>query len=181
MSLLRSRRHSAALVAGVLLIAAPLSACGFNYSTDSIYVSSAGVDYREGPLDVLSAVVVSEESGRGTFLATFSNNEGNASERVLALDPTPTPSAGDIAVETAGFTPFTVGPGAIVNLSDADPVTSVTVTGDFIAGNYVAITVDLENAEDIVMSVPVVAATNQFEGLDVSGDVVPSDTASPTE
>ena len=176
MSLFRSQRRPAALAAGVLLLAAPLSACGFGYSTDSIYLSSAGVDYREGPLDVLSAVVVSGESGRGTFIASFSNNDGGASERVLALNP----GAAPIVPELAGFTPFTVAPGALVNLADPDPVTTVIVTGDFIAGQYVSITVDLEGTEDIEMSVPVVAATNQYEGLDVSGDV-PSPDASPTE
>ncbi len=177
MSLFRSRRRPAALTAGVLLLAAPLSACGFGYSTDSIYLSSAGVDYRQGPLDVLSAVVVSENSGSGTFIASFSNNDGGASERVLGL----TPGTAPIVPTLTGFTPFTVAAGAFVNLADPDPVTTVTVTGDFIAGQYVSITVDLEGTDDIEMSVPVVAATNQYEGLDVSGDVTPTDGATPTE
>ncbi|CUR55457.1 conserved exported hypothetical protein [metagenome] len=181
MSLFRSQRRPAALTAGVLLLAAPLSACGFGYSTDSIYVSSAGVDYREGPLDVLSAVVVSAEPGSGTFIASFSNNDGGGSEQVLAL----TPGTDPVVPELSGFTPFTVAPSALVNLADPDPVTSVAVSGDFIAGQYVSITLDLENADDIEMSVPVVAATDQYEGLDVSGEVspaaTPSDDASPTE
>jgi hypothetical protein len=177
MSLSRSQQRTAAGAAGLLLLAAPLSACGFGYSTDSIYVASAGVDYRQGPLDVLSAVVVSEKSGSGTFLASFSNNSQTSIQRVLAM----TPGTVEPAVTLTGFEPFTVGRGALVNLAGAEPVVSVTVTGDFIAGDYVSITLDLERAEDIEMSVPVVAATNQYEGLDVSGDVVPSSSASSTE
>ena len=71
---IRSQRRSLALAAGSLLLAAQLSACGFSNATDEIYQASAGVDYRKGPLDVLSAVVVSGQEGSGTFIATFSNN-----------------------------------------------------------------------------------------------------------
>ena len=82
---IRSQRRSLALAAGSLLLAAQLSACGFNNATDEIYQSSAGVDYRKGPLDVLSAVVVSDQEGSGTFIATFSNNSAEDATTVEGI------------------------------------------------------------------------------------------------
>jgi len=168
MPLIRSQRRSLALVAGALLCVAPLSACGFNYSTDEVYTASAGVDDRTGTLDILSAVVVSEQKGSGTFIASFSNNSEDTSERVLAM------SAGtdNPTLKVAGFTPITVKPAALVNLA-TDP--SITLTGEFSAGDYVSLKFDLENEPDLQISIPVVAATYQYEGLDISEPTSPTE------
>jgi len=179
---IRSRRRSPALAAGVLLLAAPLSACGFNYATDQVYVASAGVNHREGQLDVLSAVVVSGQEGSGTFIASFSNNSVDSSERVVAI----TPGVDDPSLQVIGSQPISIPPTGFVNLAE-DP--SIAVTGNFEAGGYVSLKVDLEHGDDIEMRVPVVSDIDEYAGLDTSAETLaeasesaePSDEASPTE
>ena len=46
------------------------------------------------------------------------------------------------------------------------------VQGEFSAGEYVELKITFDNTDAIEMSVPVVAAANQYEGLDVSGTAV---------
>src|SRR3954468_13507388 len=68
-------RRSLRLAAGVLVLALPLlGSCGFNKASQQIYTPSAGMNNREGDVDVLSAVIVSAQPGSGTFLASLSNN-----------------------------------------------------------------------------------------------------------
>ena len=172
---IRFQRRSLALAAGSLLLAAPLTACGFNNATDEIYVASAGVNFRQGPLDVLSAVVVSDQEGSGTFIASFSNNADDGATRIEELSA----GAADPSVQVVGFEPIEVPPAGFVNLAN-DP--TIVVQGEFSAGEYVDLMIAFDNADDIEMSVPVVAAENEYEGLDVSGagaDVSPSE--SPSE
>ena len=172
---IRSQRRSLALAAGSLMLAAQLSACGFNNATDEIYQSSAGVDYRKGPLDVLSAVVVSAQEGSGTFIATFSNNSDEDPTTVEGI-AAGTESTEDSPVEISGFTPVEVPTGGFVNLADD---LGIVVQGEFSAGQFVGLQITFDNAEAIEMSVPVVAAVNQYEGLDVSGTAVEPDPTDP--
>ena len=180
---IRSQRRSLALAAGSLLLAAQLSACGFNNATDEIYQASAGVDYRKGPLDVLSAVVVSAQEGSGTFIATYSNNDDENATTVEEIsagteDATEDATEGS-TVEIFGVTPVEVPPGGFVNLAN-DP--GIVVQGEFSAGQYVGLKITFDNTDAIEMSVPVVAAANQYEGLDVSGAAVETTSpASPSE
>jgi hypothetical protein len=168
---IRFQRRALALVAGTLLLAAPLTACGFNNATDEIYNPSAGVDHRTGPLDVLSAVIVSDQEGSGTFVATFSNNSVDEPDRVTAI----TAGIDDPTVKVVGFKPIEVAPTGYVNLAD-DP--GIAITGTFTAGQYVALKIDFDSADTIEMNIPVVAATYQYEGLDTSVAAIAS--ASPS-
>ena len=178
-SLARPTARRSALAAGVLLVAAPLSACGFNNATDQIYVSSAGVDSRQGPVDVLSAVVVSAEDGSGTFISTFSNNDADLAEQVTGI----TAGTTDASLKVFGFETITLTPGGFVNLADvAGENDGVVVTGDNVkAGYYVDLVFDFGTADQVKLSVPVVADDNIYEGLDRSGtvDLTPSESPSP--
>ena len=178
MPYIRSQRRSLALAAGSLLLAAQLSACGFSNATEEIYQASAGVDYRKGPVDVLSAVIVSGQDGSGTFIASFANNSVKEAAQVEEISA----AATEQAVEVVGFEPIDVPPGGLVNLAN-DP--RIRVQGDFTAGQYVDLTIAFANADtgDVEMSVPVVAATNQYEGLDVttSESASESPSESPSE
>lgn len=182
MPYIRSQRRSLALAAGSLLLAAQLSACGFSNATEEIYQASAGVDYRKGPLDVLSAVVVSEQEGSGTFIATFANNSDEDDTTVEGISAGTQDATGEATegstVEISGFTPVKVPAAGFVNLAN-DP--GIVVQGEFSAGQYVGLKITFDNAEAIEMSVPVVAAKNQYEGLDVSGAAVETPPVTPTE
>ena len=68
-------RRSTAMLAGMLLLAVPVTAScgmsGLDAATNRDYTPAAGANDRDASVDVLGAVVVSAQKGSGTFLATF--------------------------------------------------------------------------------------------------------------
>jgi hypothetical protein len=160
-------RRSLRLVAGALVLALPLlSSCGFDKATDRVYTPAAGVNNRDGDVDVLSAVIVAAQPGSGTFLASLSNNsskdDANLTEvsadsqdlSFAAVDP-------PIEVKARGF----------VNLVNEPPI---TVTGDFGAGDFEQVTLTFESGDTVTMRIPVVFACDEWSGLDNSAEVEPS-------
>lgn len=145
----------------VVALAAPLSACGFNYATDREYTPGSGANNRDGAVDVLSAVVVSAAEGSGTFVASLSNNGADTEETFTAV------AGQDATVKAAQFDPITIPAGGLVNL--AEPAAGIVLTGDFAAGDFVPLTVDFGNGERVSLNVPVVPdASGYWEGLDAS-------------
>ena len=151
-------RRSFALAAGALALAVPmLSSCGFNYATDEIYTASAGTDVRTSTVDVLSAVIVSDQDNVGAFVATFSNNNAKESDRVVAL------SGGEgTTLTVSGMHPINLKPGSYVNLADRG---GIVVQGTFAAGDFVSVSVDFGKAESVTFLVPVVAAEGPYADL----------------
>jgi hypothetical protein len=170
-------RRNIALAAGALLLAAPvLSSCGFNYATDRVNTPGAGVNNRDKTVDVLNAVIVAAQPNSGTFIATFSNNSATEAASFTNL----TGAAGN-TLTADDFDPIEIPAAGAVNLATAG---GVRVSGTFIAGNFLPVTIGFDNGESVVMNIPVVTACNEFEGLDDAPTVVPltpSSTASPTE
>jgi hypothetical protein len=160
-------RRGLALGAAGVVATAVLTACGFNYPTDKINNITAGVDYRDGSVDVLNAVVVAKQANSGTFVATFVNN---SSSKSIALQSV---SGDNTAVSNAQATPFTLAPGSLRNLA-ADG--GIPVSGTFALGQFVTVSLTFDDGETATMSVPVVLDEGQWTGLDVS---TPS--ASPSE
>ena len=75
-------RRSPRLVAGALVLALPLlGSCGFNKATDQEYTQAAGINDRDGDVDVLSAVIVAAQPDSGTFVASLSNNSPDQGPR----------------------------------------------------------------------------------------------------
>jgi len=176
-SLARPTARRLALATGVLLVAAPLSSCGFDNATDQIYNSSAGVSSRQGPVDVLSAVVVSGQDGSGTFIATFSNNSPDKTEQVTDIGPV----AGASGPKVLDFKPISLGRSGFVNLADVGGANEgVVLSGDIKAGYYVDLTFTFRDADPITLSVPVVADNNIYDGLDRSALALEEATSSPS-
>ena len=152
-------RRSLALSAGALALVVPtLSSCGFNYATDQIYNAPAGTDARQGDVDVLSAVIVAAGADKGSFVATFSNNVADETDRVTAI-------AGGVESPTlaaVGFSPIAITAGGYVNLADDG---GITVTGDFSPGDFVQVSIDFAHAESVTFLVPVVNAEGPYEEL----------------
>ncbi len=147
--------------ATIVALAAPLSACGFDYATDRDYTPGSGANNREGDVDVLSAVVVSAAEGSGTFIASLSNNGADGEETLTAV------SGQDSTVTAAEFEPVTIPAGGLVNL--AEPATDIVLTGEFAAGDFVPLTMDFGNGERVSLNVPVVSDdTGYWEGMDAS-------------
>ena len=156
-------RRSLALLSGALLLAAPLSSCGFDPQTNQINTIAAGANDRDLSVDVLGAVVVSAEEGSGTFVATFVNNdldEPATVESIEAQDPE--------AAQVTDFSPIEIDPGALVNLAEDDQ--GVAVEGDVAAGDVLPLTLQVAG-ETVELDVPVVPNCREWEGLDgVGGD-----------
>ena len=157
-------RRSLRLVAGALVLALPLlGSCGFDKATDRVYTPAAGINNRDGDVDVLSAVVVAAQPDSGTFVASLSNNR---TDQAFAL--TGVAGAGtwtDLTVDPADLS-IDIAPRGLVNLVDEDPI---TVAGDFTPGDVVRLTLTFDSGDTVTTNVPVVFACDAFEGLDSSG------------
>lgn len=162
-------RRSLALTAGALALAVPtLSSCGFNYATDEIYNAPAGTDARQGDVDVLSAVIVAAEEGRGSFVATFANNEASETDRVTAIAG----GVDDPTVTAVDFRPIQISEGGYVNLAEDG---GITVTGDFSPGQFVQVSIDFAHAESVTLLVPVVNPEGPYEDLAPGDDSADAD------
>ena len=155
-------RRSLALLSGALLLAAPLSSCGFDLATNEVNQIVPASSDRDTSVDVLGAVVVSGEPGSGTFVATFVNNDLAEPATVDSLE------GQDETVEVGDFTPVEIAPNGLVNL--AEEPERVAVEGDFEAGDRLPMVFQI-GADTVEMTVPVVTNCDQWEGIDpVPGD-----------
>jgi hypothetical protein len=161
-------RRVLALGAAGLAVIAALTACGFNYPTDRINNVPAGVDYRDGTVDILNAVVVAKQADSGTFVATFVNN---SPDKTVGLQ---TASGDNTAIASVDATPFSLEPGALRNLAATK---GIPVSGTFALGQFVNISFQFDNGEAVTMNVPVVLDDGQWAGLDIA---TPSPSGSPS-
>lgn len=158
--MLISHRTSRLLAAGTLVLAAPvLASCSTEMATDKIYTQAAGVNDRSERVDVLNAVIVSSEDGKGTFVATLANNEvpqpgdakGALDDQLVGLT---------VDGQSAEFRPVTIpGGGSVVlatpNADILDAARGIKVTGDFTSGDFVTVVLTFANARKVTMEIPV--------------------------
>jgi hypothetical protein len=161
-------RRSLALGAAGLAAIATLGACGFDYPTDRINNLTAGVQYRDGTVDILNAAVVAKQADSGTFIATFVNSSPS---KTISLQ---TASGDNTTISTVNASPFTLKPGGMVNLAASK---GIPVSGTFALGQFVTITFQFDDGESANVSVPVVSDDGQWAGLDTS---TPSASSSPS-
>lgn len=159
-------RRSTALATGALLAATPLlTGCGALTGKDNAtgreYTPANGVNNRDTSVDLLGAVVVSGQEGSGTFVATLVNNDPREDAALTGLAGGPD----DITVKAEEFEAIEVPARGLVNLADGQ---GVPVTGEFAAGQFVQVVVDLSTNESVTMRVPVVPDGGYFAGLDTS-------------
>jgi hypothetical protein len=161
-------RRSLALGAAGLAAMVALSACGFSYPTDRINNLTAGVNDRNGSVDILNAVVVARQANTGTFVATFVNGSPT---KTISLQSA---SGDNTAISTVDAPSFTLLPGTLRNLA-ADK--GFPVSGTFALGQFVNISFQFDDGETANLSVPVVADDGQWAGLDIA---TPSPSTSPS-
>ena len=166
----RTLRRSLALsTLGAVLLVPSLSGCGFNMATDRVYTPAAGVNYRDGSVDILNAAIVSKAPNSGTFVASFVNDGTSKA--------TFTDMSGDgSAIANVDAKPIGIEPNTLVNLADQG---GIHVSGTFTAGDFVNVTLDFDNGESETMDVPVVSDGGQWAGLDTSTGA-PSPSSSPS-
>lgn len=156
-------RRSLALVSGALLIALPLSSCGFDRATDRVNNIAQGGTNRDATVDVLNAVVVSAEEGSGTFIVTLVNNDQEEDGSLEGLTSDDAERA-----QVSEFSAITVEPGGMVNLA-ADDQEGIPVEGDFGPGDSLPMTIQLSGGQVVSLDVPVVHNCYEYAGIDGEG------------
>jgi hypothetical protein len=154
-------RRTIAVATGALVLST-LTSCGFDFATDREYTPANGVNNRDASVDVLGAVIVSAEEGSGTFIASFANNSTEEAASFTTLEGI------DQAQLTADeFDAMEIPASGLVNLATEG---GVEVTGEFEAGNFVPVSVQFDNGEQVEMEIPVVTNCGYFENLDGPSD-----------
>jgi hypothetical protein len=156
-------------IAAVALAVPGFAACGFNYATDRENTIVNGTSNKDGEVDVLNAVIVSGETGSGTFIASLSNNDTGKPISLESLD-----FGSNSTTEVAGFSPIEVPPGGFVSLADGK---GIKLSGEFEAGEFLGLTLTFDNGDSAEMDVPVVTEDDEYTDLD-NGTGVPSPAAS---
>ena len=154
------RRTLSLIIGAVLLLA--LTGCVKQFSTDRPYTPAAGTNSQDASVDVLNAVIVATEDGSGTFIATFANNEQTEAVTFETLEGI------DQAQLTADeFSPLEIPAGGALNLATDG---GVEVTGEFALGDFVPVSLQFGNGEQVEMDVPVVPNCDDFADLDGPSD-----------
>jgi len=85
----RRSRRSRGLVAVAVLLAVPaLSSCGVNFSaqTDQVYTPAEGALNRDGDVDVLNALIVSDQAGEANSAAVSARSVLFMAARLALFD-----------------------------------------------------------------------------------------------
>jgi len=158
-----------------LAVAPVLASCSFGTSnfdaqTNQFYTPAEGVTERSGGVDVLNALVVAEDSGRGRFIAGLVNNSDTTDDALTQVQ-----GSGDYSdIQGSLTTPIDVAADSFVQLADKG-VEPVVLTGDQIApGRFVEVTITFQQADAVTVQLPVVRAEDDFADIKI-----PSEEASP--
>lgn len=156
------------MLAAALVLSVPgLAACG-GQGTEAIYNPTEGVNNRDGQVDVLHALVVSDGKDGGRLIAGLVNNDQTTADELVDV----TPAAGSSAQVEVGEGDKEIPSGGLLQLAD-DDAAQVLVQG-VESGGYVRVTFSFQNAEDVTLNVPVVQGTDDFADVEVPGQVTPS-------
>lgn len=164
-----SVRRSLAAASLVLLVPA-VGACGFNEQTDQVYQPAVGVNDRTSTIDVLGAVIVATEDGKGLFICSLVNGSTNRSDKLTSISGS--------GIQATVDQPVQLDPDTLVNLAKEGPV---QVTGDRVKeGNFVRLTLSFQNGQKTDLDVPVVAQENEFASITPAASPSASTSSSPS-
>ncbi|MGN6160793.1 MAG: hypothetical protein ACTHOG_03715 [Marmoricola sp.] len=198
MTTLRRRAAGAA----VLLLVPMLAACGFGVQTNKQYQAGAGVDNREGIVQILNAAIVIPQPGatNGVFVGSFANTSGGTNSTAVAQGQTATVESISIVKPSGGTVDpkITLGPNSSYNPQPTGQGGAqgipVTVPADLAQGAnpadgaYVTVkfVINAGTAQTITMRVPVFPGNdpNSFWGkylptASPSASMTPSATPTP--
>lgn len=105
-------RRKTALATFAIALAPVLSSCGFNYATDYENSITVGSNDRSASVDVLSAHIVSDQAGRGVFIASLANNDLDEAVTLTGISSE--------EADVAAFAPVEVAQDSLVNLVDEE-------------------------------------------------------------
>ncbi len=166
---LPARARTVALAAALLLSVPALAACT-GAATDQVYTPAQGVNDRDGSVDVLNALVVSDGKDGGRLIAGLVNGDQSEDDTLTGVQA----AEGDATFELKGGE-TTIPAGDSLQLAD-DGSAKILVEGVTL-GRFVRVTFSFQNADSVTVDVPVVAPGEDFSGVAVPGQVTPSQTA----
>ena len=163
---LPARARTVALAAALLLSVPVLAACG-GAATDEIYNPAQGTNARDGQVDVLNAMVVSDGKDGGRLIAGLTNENQFDNDSLTGV----TSSASGVTVEV-GSGDKEIPADGLLQLAD-DGSAEILVKGVTI-GRYVDVTFEFAKAEPVTINVPIVEAGEDFDRVQVPDQVTPS-------
>jgi hypothetical protein len=170
-----------ALVAA-LFVAPVLTACSstnFGAQTDKVYTPADGVTNRDGMVDVLNALIVSDNPGTGRLIAGLSNNDTQTADELTGVAGAGNSQALTVTIE-GGDTK--IPPGGFLQL--ADPGSAfVQVQGDptqLYAGAFARVTFSFKNADAVTVNVPVLAPGQNYTHVSLEPSPTPTPSPSPS-
>ena len=172
-----SNRIVRLLAVGALALSAPaLAACSTDMPTDKVYNQAVGTNERHASsIDVLNAMVVSTEAGSGTFITTLVNNDDKAT---VGENPRDTLTGLTIdGVEVDVPKGLTIEAGESLVLSNRGEGGIKVEHESITSGGYVEVTLTFQDAESVILEVPVIPNTGYHEGEDGA----PAPVEEPTE
>jgi hypothetical protein len=173
-------RRLVPVAAAALLLAVPaLSSCGVNFDaqTDQYYTPADGVSNREGTVDVLNAMIISNDAGSGRLVAALANGDTEEADTLTGVRGIEEDE--DVQVQLVGGD-TAIPAGGVLQLADQDAAV-VMVTGDpekVKPGTFVRLAFMFQNGEEADVNVPVLDAGEPGETY---GDIeIPSPSSSST-
>jgi hypothetical protein len=152
------------------LAACSLGTSNFDAQTNQFYTPAEGVNERSAGVDVLNAVVVSDGSGTGRFIAGLVSNSTTTADALQEVK-----GSGDTAGITGTLkTPIDIAPSGFVQLADSGVEPVVLEGRQLVPGRFVELTITFEQAGTVTIQLPVVAAEDDFADVQL-----PSAEASP--
>lgn len=173
-----TKRRVTTLIAAAVLVPG-LSSC-MNYATEQLYTPAAGVNERQGEVDILNAAIVSVNGSTGRFIATLSN--GDTTEAAALEEVAGAGDDGTLSV--ADFEPVEIAPRGLVNLASTQvsaPGVGIPVAGDFGVGDFVEVSLTFADGTTETFEVPVLPNAGDYAGIAGSEETdlereVPEDT-----
>ena len=149
-------------------VAPALASCSFGTSnfdaqTNQFYTPAEGINERTGGVDVLNALVVADEAGRGRFIAGLVNNSDQTDDALTRVQ-----GAGDDSdIQGSLGTPIDIVRDSFVQLADESSEPVVLEGEQIVPGRFVEVTITFQEAEEVTVELPVVPAEDDFEGVEV--------------
>ena len=151
-----------------MLLAVPaLSSCGVNFDaqTDQYYTPTDGENNREGTVDVLHALIISDSPGSGRLIAGLANggDEDDTLTGVRGLEVDQSVEFSLVDGET------TIPAGGLLQLADEGSAV-VSVSGDperVAAGGDVRQAFTFQNGEEAEINVPVLAPGEDYADIEI--------------
>lgn len=176
MNATKTLRRVPSAAAAVLLAVPALAACGVNFDaqTDQYYTPTDGENNREGSVDVIHALIVSDTPGTGRLIAALANDE-DADDTLTGVRGLEDDQSVEFTLEDGETT---IPAGGVLQLADDDSA-MVLVNGDpeaVAAGGYVRLAFTFENGEEAALNVPVFPPGTDYADVELPS----SDTAATT-